>query len=403
VKRILAYDAIFEFGRMLVGAISAVYLLGRGMQFSDITLLKMAQLFSGVLLEVPTGIFADRFGQKPSLIISTLSGLLGFVFYFVGHEFWVFLLAEIFIASCLAFWSGAYESFSIQELQMENDTQKLDVFFHSNSLLNSFAISIAGGIGSVFSTYFREISYLPTISVFFLLTILLLMHQEISQRTSRANKLNSKSTPSANLFLVIKSLKENINSIQKDKKIRVLFFSISASSSLFYIVVYFWQVQFQNVIGASDAFLGLAFVVMNLSVSLASSLIVFLKSKRLDLPFLIPIGLIGYSIFLCLLSFSNTLFLGLIFFCLLEIFMTIASSQLRSLFNQKLGFEARSSTLSFLNLVVKLMGAIVLFIAGIVFKSQDQQIGSITLLFVAVGILTTIIGLLEIRQLKQEN
>jgi MFS family permease len=403
MKKILAYDAIFEFGRMLVGAISIVYLLGRGIQFSDVALLKMVQLLSGVLLEVPTGIFADRFGQKPSLIISTLSGFLGFVFYFVGHEIGVFLLAEILIASCLAFWSGAYESFSIQELQMENDAQKLDVFFHSNSLLNSFAIFIAGGIGSVFSTYFREISYLPTISVFFLLTILLLMHQEILLQASRANKLNSESVPGINLLLVMKSLKENINSIQKDKKIRMLFFSISASSSLFYIVVYFWQVQFQNVLGANDAFLGLAFVVMNLSVSLASSLIVFLKSRRFHLPFLIPIGLIGYSIFLCLLSFSNTLFLGIMFFCLLEIFMTIASSQLKSLFNQKLGSEARSSTLSFLNLVIKLLGTVALFITGLVFQSQGQQIGSIKLLFTAVGSLTAIIGLLEIRKLKQEN
>jgi hypothetical protein len=58
----LTLDALFEGGRMFVGAISAAYLTTRGLTLAEIASLKSLQAIIFLSCEFPTGLFADIAG-----------------------------------------------------------------------------------------------------------------------------------------------------------------------------------------------------------------------------------------------------------------------------------------------------------------------------------------------------
>ena len=60
-----------------------------------------------VLLEVPTGMVADRLGKRTSLLCGELALLTGLGIYAMGTGFWTFLLAEVVLALGAALFSGA--------------------------------------------------------------------------------------------------------------------------------------------------------------------------------------------------------------------------------------------------------------------------------------------------------
>lgn len=70
-----------------------------------------------VLLEVPTGSWADRFGRKRVLIIGQLLCTLGFVAISINHSFGAFLLFEVLYGTQSALFSGALEALVYDNLK----------------------------------------------------------------------------------------------------------------------------------------------------------------------------------------------------------------------------------------------------------------------------------------------
>ena len=153
-KRLLLYgvDAAFEASRMMVGSISAVYLMSKGATLVDLAGVKAVQGVVLMTADLPAGILADRYGWKKSLVLATMAGSLGFVIYYFGHSALAFLIAEIFAALAICCWSGAYEAFALDQLrQGSEESDAVEQFFHMNHSVTTGAVVLAGllsyGIG----------------------------------------------------------------------------------------------------------------------------------------------------------------------------------------------------------------------------------------------------------------
>jgi len=70
-----------------------------------------------VLLEVPSGYFADRFGRKLTLLISSISLFAAYLCFYTASSFSMFLIAKIFFAIAFSFSSGADTSFFYSSLE----------------------------------------------------------------------------------------------------------------------------------------------------------------------------------------------------------------------------------------------------------------------------------------------
>jgi MFS family permease len=77
-----------------------------------------------VLFEIPTGVFADRFGRRASLLLGSLAVAASCLFFIVARDFGTFVMAEILIALSTAFVNGAdsallFDSFAAERREAE--------------------------------------------------------------------------------------------------------------------------------------------------------------------------------------------------------------------------------------------------------------------------------------------
>lgn len=154
-------DTAFEASRMMVGSISAVYLMSKGASLADLATIKAVQGAVLMSADLPTGILADRYGWRKSLLLATASGAAGFMIYYFGASISLFLVAEIFAALAICFWSGAYEAFALDQLRKNSDTSAaIEHFFHMNNSVTTGGVVLAGLLSSLIAMFSLDAVYL---------------------------------------------------------------------------------------------------------------------------------------------------------------------------------------------------------------------------------------------------
>ncbi|HLC76561.1 MAG TPA: MFS transporter [Candidatus Peribacterales bacterium] len=123
------------------------------LSFTQMHLIQTWFLLWMFVLEVPTGVVADRFGKKFSVALGALVGAVGLFIYGMIPNFWLFLLAEFLGALSLTLISGAYEAMVYDTLAASGtETESKKVFGRSHSFRMT-GILIAAPIGSFIAAH----------------------------------------------------------------------------------------------------------------------------------------------------------------------------------------------------------------------------------------------------------
>lgn len=93
-------------GFVFYGSISTIYRLDSGLTLSNIFLIESISWIITFLLEVPFGMFSDRFGYKKTLILSNLIFFFSKIVFFISSSFPLFLFERILLAFAVAGLSG---------------------------------------------------------------------------------------------------------------------------------------------------------------------------------------------------------------------------------------------------------------------------------------------------------
>ncbi len=102
-----------------------------------------------VVLEVPTGMVADRIGKRTSLIwgMAIIAG--GFVFYALSRSFLAFLFVEVLLALGLAFYSGADSALlydTLKALGREDEFKRIEGEATAIRLISFAVCNLVGGV-----------------------------------------------------------------------------------------------------------------------------------------------------------------------------------------------------------------------------------------------------------------
>ena len=125
----LVYIQAFVFGiAFFYNEVIGLYYRVFSLSFTQISMVLLVVLFAGLLLEVPSGAFADLHGRKKSMMMAgvLLSLGLGVLAFLPG--FWFFIIAAIFMGMAWAFWSGAFQALlydSLKDLKREKEFLKI--------------------------------------------------------------------------------------------------------------------------------------------------------------------------------------------------------------------------------------------------------------------------------------
>ncbi len=146
-----------------------------GFSMSQIILLESTFAAMMVILEIPTGFLADRFGRKFSIILSACFNLGGVTLLATAGAYWQFMLGEIIGAIGLSFWSGAADALLYDSLTAEQITRykKYQGNMFLAGRLGGIASAIIGGYVATFSLHWPFYLSLAPLSLWLILTFFL--------------------------------------------------------------------------------------------------------------------------------------------------------------------------------------------------------------------------------------
>jgi len=165
LKNLRFFDAFF-----------VLFLIERGMSFTQIGILYATREITINISEIPSGIIADTYGRKKSLVTSFIIYIISFSVFYLGDGFLAFLTALIFYGIADAFRSGTHKGMIMDYLVLINlENQKINYYGHTRSWSHkgsALSSLIAGIIVFYSGTYDTIFLYSIIPYVFNLLLIL---------------------------------------------------------------------------------------------------------------------------------------------------------------------------------------------------------------------------------------
>lgn len=127
--------------------IMILFLQFHRLSYTEIFLLYAIQSFVVFLLEIPSGVFADLFGKKAALIISRACLIPAYALFAAADNFWIFLLAMIFMALNKAFKSGTHKAYIYDYLEQQQSKIIPSEVFGKNKFWARMGEALASAAG----------------------------------------------------------------------------------------------------------------------------------------------------------------------------------------------------------------------------------------------------------------
>ena len=185
-----------------------LFLLGKGLNYTEIGILYAVREIIINAFEIPSGIIADTYGRKNSLLASFLLYIVSFTVFYLSNEFWFFLAAFILFGIGDAFRTGTHKGIIMSYLEQNNwSGQKINYYGHTRSWSQKGAAlsSLIAGLIVFYSGDYRSIFLYSTIP--YVLNFLLIMsYPDELNYSSKRNKKEKQIT----ILATLKSFFENI-------------------------------------------------------------------------------------------------------------------------------------------------------------------------------------------------
>ncbi len=355
VRRYYCVSALFEMARMGIGATSVLFMLHHNVTLSDLASIKMIQCFTMLIAEMPTGLFADAFGRKKSIVLASVCSLLSFTMYLQASGFSGFCIADIFNALAISFWSGAFDAHAIETLDQKGVPRSfLNVFFSRVASYDAVGVMVGGFVGGMLAERNEHLPFYFSIIVGLLcLGSIAILPKEVSRSRSKSPSLSLLQLISAKF----QNLKASVTSIGRfciaNERIRAYILLQTAVQVMIQPILHYWQPYFHTLSNEiNESTLGMIFfcyVGTQTLISYIGSIVLEVRPAMLAPIIIVESALV--SIFALHMASSPSLFVAISSFLLLQGGVGHLRALLSAKFNQMLESHQRASILSFVTVV----------------------------------------------------
>ncbi|NPA75402.1 MAG: MFS transporter [Euryarchaeota archaeon] len=119
-----------------------LFFLSSGLSYTDIGILYATAEISTNLAEIPTGIYADIFGRRKSMLMGFGAYLVTFSLFYLTSNFYVFLVAMVLYGIGDAFRSGTHKAMILEYLKIKNMMDKKVEYYGSTRAASQFGSAI---------------------------------------------------------------------------------------------------------------------------------------------------------------------------------------------------------------------------------------------------------------------
>lgn len=246
-------------------------------------------------LEVPTGIIADKFSRKLSVVLGSVSAVLASYLMFRANSFMDALIAEFFIALGFALTSGAFDSLFYDSHQKANlmHNYKRNLGYLGN--LSLFGILISALSGAFLADYFglENIYFITGIACFCGLISALLMKDIREDKTSEVDRNKG----------ILRSV---VDVLHSNFRLRMLALDLAFVPAVAFMGIWLYQPYLQS-FSASVYGFGALHASMVLMQVLINFLVPYFKKS---LNFYIKNSQLWIGLFFLILGLSSNIWIG---------------------------------------------------------------------------------------------
>jgi len=328
---------------MLIMPIVVLFYQENGLGMKEVFTLQAIYSVSIVVLEIPSGYFADALGRKNTLIIGSVLGFAGYLVYSFSFGFWGFLVAEVVLGFGQSLISGA-DSALLYDTLLQHKKED-DYMKHEGRMISvgNFAEALAGIAGGLLAAIsLRYPYYFQSLIAFAAVPASLTLFEPKIQGVAVKMGLGK-------IVKVVKyALFDN-----KQLMWNILYSSIVGASTL--TMAWFVQPWFIS-IDLPVGMFGVLWTLLNLTVGITALFAYKLehffgaKSTVLVITIILAIGFLGAAFFQSLW--------GIVFLFLFYMARGIATPVLKDYINRITKSDVRATILSVRNFVIRIIFAL---------------------------------------------
>ncbi|MCA9392395.1 MFS transporter [candidate division WWE3 bacterium] len=154
MNAIVFFNSLQFFGAVLVPMLTD----WGGLTYAQAMLLQSIFVLSNTLLEIPTGVVADKWGRKASIVLGVIFGMVGLTIYGFNKEFYSFAIGEIALALGMSLMSGADTAMIYDSLKEKGEESKAGSAFGMFGVVHMFGLMLATPMGSGIAQYLNLIA-----------------------------------------------------------------------------------------------------------------------------------------------------------------------------------------------------------------------------------------------------
>jgi MFS family permease len=348
---------IFKFLYMLMfisGVLVPFYLDWGKISYTQIMILQSFYVIVVLLMEIPTGAVADRFGRKTSLVLAAISSSTATLIYSSIPNFYIFMIGEFFWALGFALISGCDEAMVYDSLKEMNLEAKSKIIIGRLKSFEMAAIMIAAPIGSLIASkiglrYSMRFIFFPFFSAF--LVALTFKEPGIKSEKEKKGKY-------------IEILKSGVKYFKKHKILKILAFERISINVLVFFIIWMYQPLLQK-LGIPIIYFGMVSSLMSgVQIPIMNNFARLEKifgSKRRFLLFsaLLP------GICFILLGINTYIPLAIILICLIGGFGLSRMVLFQSYMNKYIESHNRATVISTISMLSSLVSAVIYPLVGL--------------------------------------
>ena len=195
--------------------------LDDGLSYLKIGLLYSIREIITQIFEIPSGMLADAWGRRKTMMVAMISYLLSFSFFYIANSFLLYLLAMMAFGFAEAFRSGTHKAMIVDYLKQNQMTELKTRYYGSTRSWSQMGSSIAaiGGALALFVTGNYKLIFLITVVPYVLNFFLIWSYpKSLDHKTETVDSENT-------FQLIKKTLAESAKTFLNPKIIRILFSS----------------------------------------------------------------------------------------------------------------------------------------------------------------------------------
>ncbi len=328
---------LYNLSWAFIGPMYALFLLDRGLDLFQMSVVPAVFWLVSFLFEVPTGAFADIVGRKISFVLSCMVRMLAFGLYAFADGFGEFLAAEFVDALGSTLANGALDAWAVDSLRSEGDSRPTDRFFARAQMIARLAIIASGLAGGYLAQRDLVLPWLAAAMAFAVTAVVAV----VSMRESRDRGRTRSAAPRS----IARMVRQGFSTVRQAPILLLLCGLTFAAAFAVMPTHMLWQPRLQALTGEGVWLMGWIWALINVAALLGSALVPRLLG-RFDRENVLAGAMLWRAASLAVAAVASTSLPVLAGVLLMELGFGLTEPLLQAWINEHIPSQQRATVLS---------------------------------------------------------